>query len=79
MTMKGGRSRRRGNLSIEEIAERYRSGLSTDDIALIAGLSATTIVNRLREHGIEMRKRGGKPGACDSYLFGKPRRRKVIS
>jgi DNA invertase Pin-like site-specific DNA recombinase len=45
-----------------EIVELYELGLSTRQIAIRTGLARTTVLNRLKRTGVEMRPRGNYPG-----------------
>jgi hypothetical protein len=58
-------------LTVAEIVERYEAGQSMLDIALDAKTSASTIKNRLLAAGVTLRRRGGQPGPCNSYLLGR--------
>ena len=50
----------RVDLPLEEIIKDYESGITTVELGKRHGVSDATIVNRLKEHGIEIRSKGEK-------------------
>lgn len=50
------------DLPVEEIAALYRQGLTCEEVGRRFGVSANTIHDRLREHGIETRRVGPRVG-----------------
>jgi hypothetical protein len=43
------------SLSMDQAARLYRAGLSVQEVADKAGLDRSTMANRLKEHGVEIR------------------------
>jgi hypothetical protein len=62
-------------LTVAEMVERYAAGAGLEDIAIAADLSSSTVKGRLLQAGVTLRKAGGRPGMCNSYLLGRQRRK----
>ena len=48
------------NLPMGEIIKDYESGINSVELGKRHGVSDVTIVNRLKEHGVEIRSKGKK-------------------
>ena len=51
----GVKKHRTSSLTIEQAAKLYNAGLSVQEVADKAGLDRSTMANRLKEHGVEIR------------------------
>lgn len=64
------------SLPIEQAAKLYRAGLSVQEVADKCGLDRSTMANRLKEHGVEIRGLAeiAKLKARQGRSFGRPSR-----